>query len=71
VLGVDYFHWTIPEQGDLFLTPFGLPLAGALRPERWYARDWFAHHRERLVGTSSIYRVHTRPWRGLSLDLVV
>ncbi len=33
--------------------------------------EWFDAHRERLAGTSTIYRVPTRPLAGRALDLVV
>ncbi len=70
-LGVDYVHLKTSEGGDLFLTAFGVPFWRQLLPENWFARDWFASKRERLEGTSTIYRVPTRPVNNRSLDLVV
>ncbi|MCP5517445.1 MAG: hypothetical protein H7A45_09345 [Verrucomicrobiales bacterium] len=70
-LGVDYVYRTTADGGDLYLTRFGLPFREHLQPENWHAPEWFASHRQRLLGTSSICRMPTRPIGGLSLDLVV
>lgn len=70
-LGVDYLYQPTADGGDLYLTRFGLPFREHLQPENWYASDWFASHRKRLLGTSSICRTPTRPIGGASLDLVV
>jgi hypothetical protein len=71
ILGVDYTHLAIPEQGDLYLTDYGLPFMDLLRPENWYARDWFEEWREPLDGTSTIYRMPTRAVNGRHKDIVV
>jgi hypothetical protein len=42
-----------------------------LLPENWYAREWFEAKRERLEGTSTVYKVPTRPVNGKALNLVV
>ena len=47
------------------------PFIEQLAPENWYAPGWFAERRVRLQGTSTIYKVPTKPVRGLSLNLVV
>src|SRR5690242_16831399 len=71
LLGVDYFRLNTQDGGDLYLTQYGLPFRDQLTPENWYEPHWFVAHRVRLQGTSAIYRVQTRPVRGLRLDLVV
>ncbi|HEX5399932.1 MAG TPA: hypothetical protein VFY06_12885, partial [Verrucomicrobiae bacterium] len=71
LLGVDYFRLKTGEGGELFLTRFGLPLWKHLLPENWYADEWFKANRERLEGTSMVYRLPTRPVDGKTLDLVV
>lgn len=71
VLGVNYAHLHAADGGELYLTAHGLPFLGQLQPENWYAPDWFAPRRIRLAGTSTIYRVPTRPVGGRSIDLVV
>ena len=71
LLGVDYLRFKSSDGGDLYLTRFGVPLREHLDPENWYAPDWFAANRRRLGGTSTIYRVRTKPVRGASLNLVV
>ena len=70
LIGVDYLRLKTGDGGDLYLTRFGLPFREQLAPENWYAPDWFAARRARLPGTSAIYKVPTRPVRGVSLNLV-
>jgi len=71
LLGVDYFRLKTDDGGELFLTRFGLPFWKYLLPKNWYAHEWFEANRERLEGTSTVYRVPTRPVDGKALDLVV
>ena len=70
LIGVDYLRLKTGDGGDLYLTRFGLPFREQLAPDNWYAPDWFAVRRTRLPGTSAIYKVPTRPVRGVSLNLV-
>jgi hypothetical protein len=71
LLGVDYWHLSSADGGELYLTRFGLPFWRHLLPENWYAREWFETRRERLEGTSTVYKVPTRPVNGTALQLVV
>lgn len=71
LLGVDYVRLKTSTGGDLYLTRFGLAFMEHLAPENWYAPDWFRQRRVQLKGTSTIYRVPSKPVRGLSLNLVV
>ena len=71
VLGVVYVHRKTSDGGDIYLTQFGLPVAELLEPQNWYENSWFSSRRQRLKGTSAVYRVPTRPVNGASLDLVV
>ncbi len=71
VLGVVYVHRKTRDGGDLYLTQFGLPVAGLLEPSNWYEKTWFSSKRERLKGTSAVYRVPTKTLDGVELDLVV
>ena len=70
-LGVDYHRLKPEDGGDLYLTKFGLPFWQNLLPENWYAAEWFEAKRERLEGTSMVYRVPTRTVSGTVLNLVV
>lgn len=70
LLGVDYLRLKTGS-GELYLTRFGVPFQEQLDPENWYAPDWFVARRTRLPGTSTIYRVPTKPVGGVSLNLVV
>jgi hypothetical protein len=71
LLGVKYLRLKTEDGGDLYLTQFGLPFWRNLLPENWYARGWFEAKRERLEGTSTIYKVPTRRVNGRRLNLVV
>ncbi len=74
ILGVNYAHFKTDDDGDLYITEYGLPFLDHLRPENWYESEWFQTRRERLQGSSAVYRVPTRPIAGQripSLDLVV
>ncbi|MFC1641647.1 hypothetical protein ACFL5O_03005 [Myxococcota bacterium] len=71
VLGVVYVHRKTTDGGDLYLTRFGLAVAEHLALENWHERSWFEAHRERLDGTSAVYRVPTKEVGGQSLELVV
>lgn len=71
LIGVDYLRLKTRDGGDLYLTPFGVPLREQLDPENWYEPEWFCAKRTRLMGTSAIYKVPTKPVYGVSLSLVV
>jgi hypothetical protein len=71
VLGVVYLHTRTEDGGDLYCTRFAEPHQEHLDIKNWYEESWFTQHRVRLLGTSSVYRVPTRPVNGTSLDLVV
>ncbi len=71
LLGVDYCRLKTDDGGELYLTRFGLPFWKHLLPENWYVKEWFEAKRERLEGTSMVYRLPTRPLDGTSLNLVV
>jgi hypothetical protein len=71
VLGVNYAHWQTAEGGDLYLTRYGVPYGEHLKPENWHEPEWFGRHRQRLEGTSVVYRVPTQPVAGESIALVV
>ncbi len=71
VLGVTYVHRHTSDGGDMYHTEFGLPFADLLELENWYERSWFLAHRQRLKGTSAVYRIRTKEVEGRRLDLVV
>jgi hypothetical protein len=71
LLGVDYVHVPTRNGGDLYLTRFGVPFLEHLELENWREDAWFETKRERLQGTSVVYRVPTKVVNGLSVDLVV
>ena len=74
IMGVNYVHLKTADEGDLYVTEYGVPFLEHLQPEKWYEEPWFSQKRERLQGTSAVYRVPTMPvqqHRVASLDLVV
>lgn len=70
-LDVDYIRFRTRDGGDLYVTDYGLPFIGHLLPENWHEHEWFKKSREKLKGTSMVYRVKTKPVRGFSKALVV
>jgi hypothetical protein len=56
VLGVVYTHRRTSDGGDMYLTRFGLQYADLLDIDKWYEPPWFEANRERLEGTSAVYR---------------
>ncbi|MFH1760665.1 MAG: hypothetical protein ABIA63_06150 [bacterium] len=71
ILSVKYLHVKTENNGDLYLTEYGIPLIENLRPVNWYKKDWFEQNREKLKGTSTVYRVKTKEINGRSADIVV
>ncbi len=71
LLGVVYAHTKTSNEGDLYLTEYGLLYSDLLEIENWYEREWFEIHRERLSGTSAVYRLPTKEIEGKRLQLVV
>jgi len=70
-LNVDYIHIKTEDGGDLYVTRHGLPFLNNLRPQNWYEKKWFKENREKLTGTSTVYKVPTKKVKGKSVDLVV
>ncbi len=71
LLGVDYVHVPTTNGGDLYLTRFGLPFLEHLQLENWREEEWYEKNRERLPGTSVVYRIPTKVVNGRSIHLVV
>jgi hypothetical protein len=71
LMGVTYVHSKTNDGGDLYLTKHGVPFWEHLLPENWFTKEWFEANRERLTGTSVVYRVPTKKVRDSTLDLVV
>ena len=71
LLGVDYSHIHTRDGSDLYLTKYGLPFWRHLLPENWFEKEWFEAKRERLPGTSTVYKVPTKKLYGAFLHLVV
>lgn len=72
VMGVDYLHVSMANGDDLYLTEYGRAFAGQLMPEcYWTDEAWSRANRERLRGTSVVYRIQTRPVEGHSKDIVL
>lgn len=71
VMGVEYRHIALPDGDDLYLTEYGLPFSEELLPHNHHSdEDWYRTHHVALNGTSSVYRVQTKPVNDRSLDIV-
>jgi len=65
VMDVEYLHVTTADGDDLYLTANGLPFAAQLMPDCfWSDRRWSRANRQRLKGTSTVYRIRTKPAGG-------
>ena len=71
LLGVDYVHLPTADGGDLYVTWDSVHRLDHLLVENWFEPAWFKAKRERLPGTSTLYRLPTKPVNGQSIDLVV
>jgi hypothetical protein len=74
ILSVNYVHVRTEDEGDLYLTEHGVPFIRQLDPRNWLEDPWFKEKRQRLAGTSTIYKVPTKPIEGQlprSIDVVV
>ncbi len=71
LLEVDYVHVPTTNGGDLYVTRFGLPFLQHLQLENWRDKEWFEEKRQRLQGTSVVYRIPTKIVNGRAIDLVV
>ena len=71
VLGVKYLHLRMPNDSDLYLTEHGLRFGELLLPRNhWGDTAWRDRHRERLLGSSNVFRVTTKEVDGRSIDVV-
>ncbi len=71
LLGVKYLHLRLPDGAELYITEDGLPFAELLLPHNhWGDAAWRHDHRERLPGSSSVFRVTTKEVGGRSIDVV-
>lgn len=71
LLNVRYDHFKMADGADLYVTEFGRPFLKHLLPESWHEPEWFQKSREKLQGTSRVYKVRTKPVDGVSKDVVV
>jgi hypothetical protein len=72
VLGVTYNHYRLGDEGDLYVTREGVPFTNSLFPENhWLDKQWFRQNSQRLIGTSNIYRVTTKPVDGRQKEIVL
>jgi len=72
VLGVQYTHLHLDNGDELYFTHFGYPLKLHLLPSNFLTdRNWFHQHAQKLRGTSSVFRVTTKPIQHKSLEIVL
>ncbi|HOD81119.1 MAG: hypothetical protein BWX88_02526 [Planctomycetes bacterium ADurb.Bin126] len=72
VMDVEYVHVAMDNGDDLYVTALGLPWLAQLLPGNyWTDAAWFAAHNQRLSGTSTLYRIQTKPVGGRPRDIVL
>ncbi len=72
IFNVEYVHLILPGKDDLYITKYGLPVIGNLKPENHLTDDkWFDENSEKLSGTSSVYKVRTKEANGKAIDIVI
>ena len=71
ILGIYYLHFQQPDGGDLYVTKFGRHYLQHLKLENWHEKEWFRANREKLKGTSTVYKVPSKVVNGRSINLVV
>jgi hypothetical protein len=72
IFGVDYYHLSLSDGDDLYVTDYGLPFIEHLLPKNfWTDKHWFKTHSEKLRGTSTIFKVSTKEVNGKSKDIVI
>lgn len=72
VLGVRYLHLLLPDRTELYLTEDGLTCAELLLPQNhWGDAKWRDSNRERLLGSSNVFRVSTKKVGNRSIDIVL
>ncbi len=72
VFDTPYVHLTLDNKDDLYVTVHGLPFIEPLMPGNWWLdKEWFRANATRLSGTSTIYRIRTKPANGKSIDIVL
>jgi hypothetical protein len=72
VFNVFYYHLQYRDGSDLYVTSFGVPFIDTLHPQGFFTdREWFRKNAVRLSGTSTTYRVRTKPVEGRSKDIVI
>jgi len=72
VFGVGYMHLAFEDGDDLYVTEHGLPFIENLLPENfWTDNEWFKGHSKKLSGTSTLYKITTKPVDGRCKDIVL
>lgn len=72
IFNVEYAHIKLPNDDDLFLTPFGLAALGEFDPIDFRSDSpWFKKNALRLDGTGCVYKVPTRARVGKVRDVII
>ena len=70
-LDIEYLHLKCSNGGDLYVTKYGISLIEQIKPENWYDDQWFRANREKLRGTSTVYKVTSKKVNGKNAELIV
>jgi hypothetical protein len=70
--GVDYQWLRLNDEGDLFVTPLGMPYLDYLMPKRWYENEKYMRNGTRQPdGIGTVYRVTVQNDKKRKMDLVI
>jgi hypothetical protein len=61
ILGIVYAHHKTPDGGDMYLTQFGLQYSDLPEIEKLVRKGMAEARRERLEGTSAVYKIRNSP----------
>lgn len=72
ILDVQYTHLTLNNGDDLYLTEYGLKHWQNFLPENFILdKEWFNTNSKKLLGTSCVFKVKTKPASGESSNIVI
>ncbi len=72
VMGVRYVRVSYSAGDEVYLTEDGLAFIAHLDPGNfWTDSAWFKENSRKLSGTSTVFKVHTKPARGFGKDIVL
>lgn len=72
IFNVDYLHIKLDDESDLYLTKYGMSCYEQLLPINHVKdREWFTGNSKKLPGSSSVFKIKTKPGQNKSKDIVL